>query len=146
MTNFLLEIITPERAAFSEEVEAVSVPGGMGQITALSHHVALFTTLTEGEIAIQQSGKTSYLAIGGGFMEVGIGKVSVLVSRAVHSHELNAAEINKAHDAAREVYAKAKIGVERVAAMSLVRRSLLELKVVRRRSQGRSIDMNSKIN
>lgn len=143
MSNFFLEIITPERAAFSEAVAAVSVSGGMGQITVLPKHIPLFTTLTEGEVMIRQKDKVSYLAIGGGFMEVGRGKVSILVSRAAHAHELNEAEITKAQLAAREILTKVKEGGERQIAMASVRRSFLELKVVRRR---RSIDMVSKVN
>lgn len=145
-SNFLLEIITPERAAFSEQVDGVSVPGGMGQITALARHIPLFTTLKEGEIVIRQGDKDSYLAIGGGFMEVTNNKVLILVSRALHAHELNETEINKAHLAAKEILTKAKEGAELATAMSAVRRSTLELKVIRRRSHGRAIDTTSRIN
>lgn len=133
MNTFLLEIITPERLAFSEQVETVNVPTENGHIGVLHGHTRLFTALTEGEVKIQQQDKEYYLAIGGGFMQVTGDKVSILVSRAVHADELNEAEIAQAEAAARETIANQAQGVELANAQALLRRSLLELKVLRHR-------------
>lgn len=133
MKKFLLEIITPERQAFSEEVEFVGVPTRDGRIGVLAHHAPIFTEIVEGEIKISIGNKEYFLAIGGGFMDVRKNKVSILVSQAVHADELNEAAINKAKEAAREVLAKAKQGAERAAAQAVLRRSLLELRVAGRR-------------
>src|SRR5690242_9817698 len=100
MVKFLLEIITPARQAFSEQVDMVVVPTTSGIVGVLAHHEPLFSSLTEGEIKISSAGKEYFLSIGGGFMEVGKDKVSILVSRAVHADELNEAEIKKAQQAA----------------------------------------------
>jgi F-type H+-transporting ATPase subunit epsilon len=130
--KFLLEIITPQRQAFSEEVEGVYVPTSHGTIGILAHHQALFTSLTDGEIKVDTGTKEYYLAIGGGFLQVTKGKVSVLVSRAAHAHELNEAEIKKAEESARKVIAGTDKGEELATAQAMLRRSLLELKVYRR--------------
>ena len=135
MTKFLLEIITPVRQAFAEEVDEVVVPTTNGQVGVLAHHEPLFSSLTEGEIKIKSGSKEFFLAIGGGFMEVGHDKVSVLVSRAVHAQELNETEIKKATEAAKHVIANRASGEELSAAQATLRRSLLELKVYRRHRQ-----------
>ena len=77
--------------------------------------------------------KEYYLAIGEGFMEVTKTGVSILVTRAFHAHELNEAEIKKAQTAAREMLTKTIPALDRAAAQAILRRSMLELKVLHRR-------------
>ena len=101
--NFLLDIVTPDRTAYTDTVSAVSVPTPNGTIGVLPKHVGLFTVLGEGEIKISTGSKDIFLAIGGGFMEVTREKVSILVSRAVHADELNEKAILEAQAAAREI-------------------------------------------
>ncbi len=132
--KFLLDIITPQRKAFSEEVDAVTVPTPEGLIEVLAHHEALFTSLAEGELKISAAGKQYFLAIGGGFMEVRPhGTVTILVSRAVHADEVNEAEIKKAMESAKSLIARKVTGDELVTALATLRRSILELKVAKRR-------------
>jgi F-type H+-transporting ATPase subunit epsilon len=138
MANFLLEIITPQRQAFSETVDSVVVPTDHGLIGVLAHHEPLFSTLSEGEIKITQGSKDFFLAIGGGFMEISPKKVSILVSRAVHADELNESEIKKAQESAKSVIANKTKGVELGAAQAILKRSLLELKVYRRKNKHQS--------
>ncbi|OGG13109.1 ATP synthase F1 subunit epsilon [Candidatus Gottesmanbacteria bacterium RIFCSPHIGHO2_01_FULL_46_14] len=130
---FLLEIITPERKAYEETVDAVTVPTTEGYIGVLAHHIPLFTLLTEGEIKIGAGSKEFFLAIGGGFMEITGSRVSILVTRAVHADELNEAEIKKAETSARDSIAKRAKGAELASAQAVLRRSVLEMKILRRR-------------
>ncbi len=133
MKQFLLEIITPQRQAFSEQVERVTVPTSSGVIGVMANHEALFTSLTEGEIKITTHSKEYFLAIGGGFMEVTHGKATILVSRAVHADELNEAEIKKAQERAREVISRKATAEEMSTAQAMLRRSLLDMKVLHKR-------------
>lgn len=135
MSTFHLDVITPGRKAFSEEVSGVSVPTSRGTIGILSHHQALFSALIEGEVKIQAKNKDYFLAIGGGFMEVTNKGVLILVSRAAHADELNETEIKKATEAARQVIAQKTKGKELAEAQAVLRRSLLELKIYKRRKQ-----------
>ena len=66
-------------------------------------------------------------------MEVSKGHVSILVSRAFHADELNEAEIKRARDAAKEAIAHGVKGEERAAAQAILRRSLLEERILKRR-------------
>jgi F-type H+-transporting ATPase subunit epsilon len=135
MSKFLLEIITPQRRAFEEQIDRVSVPTTNGIIGVLPHHEPLFCSLAEGEIKIESDGKDYFLAIGGGFMEITPTKVSILVSRAVHADELNEAEIKQAQEQATKVIAQNVKGAERSDAQAMIRRSILELKVFARKSK-----------
>ncbi len=133
--TFLLEIITPQRQAFSEEVDSIVVPTTQGRIGVLPLHEPLFSALTEGEIKISSGNKEFFLAIGGGFMEISKEKVTILVSRAVHATELNESEIKRAYESAKDVIQSKAKGEELEQAQALLRRSLLELKVYRRHKQ-----------
>lgn len=133
MKTFLLEIITPERRVFSEEVRAISVPTIHGIIGILPNHTPIFTALDEGEVKIETKDKEYYLAIGGGFMEVGKARTSILVSRAYHARELNEKNILQAQAAAKEALAKKAKGMERAQALAILRRSSLEMKILRRK-------------
>lgn len=133
MKPFHLDIITPQRKAFSEEVDSIMVPTVNGMVGVLALHAPLFSALTEGEIKISSGSKEFFLAIGSGFMEVTKSGVSILVTSAFHAHELNEAEIRKAQASAKEALTKRVTGAELTAAQSLMRRSILELKVLHRK-------------
>ena len=138
--KFLLEIITPERKAFAEEVDMVSVPSENGTLGVLARHAPLFTSLVEGEVKIVADKKEYYLAIGGGFMQVLKDKVIILVSRAIHADELNEEQIARAEKEAKELISKAEKGLERAQAQTILRRTLLEMKVLKRRRRPTQIN------
>ena len=135
MQSFRLEIITPQRKAFTQDVESVVVPTLNGSVGVLHGHEPLFSSLVEGEIKIVSGSKEYFLAIGSGFMEVTKQGVTILVTSAFHAHELNEAEIMKAQKSATEALAKHVTGIELSTAQSLLRRSSLELKVFHRRHE-----------
>lgn len=133
MTTFLLEIVSPDRKVFSEEVDAVSVPTMQGTIEVLAHHTPLFCSILEGEIKVTNNNREYFLAVGGGFMEVARHGVTILVSRAFHADELNESEIKRAQASAHEAIARGVKGEELTAAQAILRRTLVELKVLRRK-------------
>ncbi len=130
--SFTLTVITPERQAYSDTVEAISVPTYLGTVGVLAHHMPLFAALTEGEVKITKGTKEHYLAIGGGFMEVAGNTVNILVSRALHADELNESEIRKAQEHAKTLLSQKVRGEEYRTAQAILRRSLLEITVLRR--------------
>ena len=89
MKSFLLEIITPDKIVFSDQVEMVTVPSEAGILGILAGHSPLFSKLISGELKILKSGKETFISLGEGFMEVGEGKVSILVTKALHADEID---------------------------------------------------------
>ncbi len=135
MDTMHLSIVTPQREAFSQDVNFVTVSTPNGTIGILPNHVSLVTALVEGEIKVTAGGKESYFAIGGGFMQVTKKSVIILVSRAVHADELNEAEIKKAQESAKMDVKQKGAGIERSEALAILRRSSLELKVLRHKKR-----------
>ncbi len=128
-----LEVITPEKIAYTAEVDMVTLPSVMGTIGILPKHIPLFAQLTEGEVKIKKGGEEIFLAIGGGFVQVSKDKVSVLVTRAVHYRELNEVEINKAKQEAQQALKNKPTGKELIQAQTLFRQSLIDAAILRRR-------------
>jgi len=59
-TLFPLELVTPERLLFSEQVQAVRAPGVEGSFGVLAHHAPLLTELTVGLIKVTREGTAAY--------------------------------------------------------------------------------------
>ena len=132
-----LSIVTPEKIAFEGEINQVTVPGADGQLTILSKHASLFSQLIEGELQIVINNKPTYMAIGGGFVEVHNNKVVLMVTRAIKEDELNEKEILNAKARAEEILKQKLEPQEYLQTHALLRSHLAELKLLRRRRSSR---------
>ncbi len=94
-----LEIVTPERLAYSDEVDAVTLPGGEGELGVLPHHAPLVSTLGVGELRIRKGGEEESFAIVGGFLQVLPDRVVVMAETADMASEI---DVEKAQEARRE--------------------------------------------
>ena len=54
--NFKLEIISPEKIIFSDNVTMVTLPLYEGDMSVLKHHISIITFLRPGIIKIQKNG------------------------------------------------------------------------------------------
>jgi F-type H+-transporting ATPase subunit epsilon len=133
MKTFWLEIITPEKVAFSGEVEMVSVPSVEGTLGILANHIPLVAKLTEGELKIVKEGKEDFYSLGGGFLEVTSKKVMILVTKALNADEIDEKKILEAKAAAEEALRQKPKGEALISAQALLRSTLIDLKVKRRR-------------
>ena len=78
----LLEIVTPERLAYSDQVDSVVCPGIQGELGILPHHAPLISTLGYGELRIRKGSEEEFFAIAGGFLQVRPDKVVVMAETA----------------------------------------------------------------
>ena len=69
--SFNLQIISPEKSVFDEEIEMVIIPGTEGDIGVLSSHMPLITSLRLGNIYIYRNKKIiKKFLVNGGILEV----------------------------------------------------------------------------
>lgn len=129
-----LEIVTPEKKAFEDEVDQVSLTTTEGQITVLPHHLPVFTQLAAGEIIAKKAGKTMNLASGGGFAEITQDRVSVLTDLAERADEIDEKSVLEAKKRAEEALKeKHTLSEEEYAATAAaLEKALAQLKVKRR--------------
>tara|TARA_B100001248_G_scaffold64201_1_gene44813 strand:+ start:227 stop:559 length:333 start_codon:yes stop_codon:yes gene_type:complete len=69
--SFNLQIISPEKSVFDDEIEMVIIPGTEGDIGILSNHMPLITSLRLGNIYIYRNKKIiKKFLVNGGILEV----------------------------------------------------------------------------
>ena len=103
-SNFPLELVTPERLLFSEEISELRAPGIDGSFGILAHHAPLLTELATGLIKITlANGSEAYIATSGGFLEVSNNKVTILADSAQLSDEIDVEKAKAAADRARKL-------------------------------------------
>ena len=129
-----LEIVTPEREAYSDEVDAVYCPGTEGEFGVLPHHAPLLAMLGVGELRIQKGADEEFFAIAGGFVQVRPDKVVVMAELADLSSEidLEAAE-DARNEAERAIAAGFDEPVDLARARAAMDRALLRIRVAERR-------------
>jgi F-type H+-transporting ATPase subunit epsilon len=129
-----LEIVTPERLAYSDTVDSVVLPGAEGEMGVLPHHAPLLATLGVGELRIRKGGEEEFFAIAGGFVQVRPDKVVVMAETADMASEI---DVEKAEAARREAEKALESGYVEGADLSAARASLqqalLRLRVAERR-------------
>ncbi|MFB9326940.1 F0F1 ATP synthase subunit epsilon [Paenibacillus aurantiacus] len=82
MSTFTLEIVTPERKVYAEDVNMVIVKGTEGELGILANHVPMVTPLRISSITIKKDRSEQIIAVSGGFVEVRKDKVVILAESA----------------------------------------------------------------
>ena len=131
-----LDIVTPEKKAFSGEVDIVLVPGSEGELGILPAHSPLVTSLKPGELRYTQGDKETSLAIGTGVVEVSNDRVSVLTDMVATDEEVDESAVEEAIERARKALSEKQDDPEEVAAHEItILKSQAMLQVKRRRKQ-----------
>lgn len=80
--KLFLELISPEKALVSAEVDSVVATGTCGEFGLLPGHSPFLTSLKVGGVSYSIGNETTHIAINKGFLEVSGDKVIVLVEKA----------------------------------------------------------------
>ena len=116
-----LEIVTPERLAYSDTVDAVQLPGAEGEMGVLPNHAPLLATLGVGALRIRKGGEEELFAIAGGFVQVRPDKVVVMAETADMASEI---DLEKAQEARREAEKALESGYDEGADLAAARAAL----------------------
>ncbi len=129
-----LQIITPEKTVFDEEVDQVSLPTTKGEITILPHHIPLISSIEPGSLIYKKNQKEVHLAAGFGFVEVGNNNVKVLVDLAAPEEEIEEKAIEETKKRAEEAIAQKHLLSEEeyATAAAELQKALAQLKIKRR--------------
>ena len=105
-TKLTLEIVTPDRALVSEEVDEVQLPGSEGYFGVLPGHTPLLATLQVGELWYRIGQEKHFLMIAFGFVEVVPDRVTVLAQVAERAQDIDVNRAERAKQRAEERIAK----------------------------------------
>lgn len=127
------EIITPEKTVYKDEIDELLIPTPDGEIGVLSGHIALVTKVSPGELTVKKKKDTTHIAVTGGYAQVQNNTITILADYAIRSDDI---ELMKAEEAKERAEKKMKEKVsdrDYALAESELQRSLLEIKIGKRR-------------
>ena len=105
-TKLTLEIVTPERALVTAEVDEVQLPGAEGYFGVLPGHTPMLATLQVGELWYRVGQQKHYMAIAFGFVEVLPERVTVLAQIAERPEDIDVARAEAAKKRAEDRLAR----------------------------------------
>ncbi|MBV8700705.1 F0F1 ATP synthase subunit epsilon [Bradyrhizobium sp.] len=91
MATFHFDLVSPEKLAFSGEVDQVDVPGLEGDFGVLAGHAPVVAAMRPGILTVIQDGKREKIIVLGGLAEVSEKGLTVLADVATSIDELDRA-------------------------------------------------------
>ena len=82
MSTLRLEVVTPEKKVFEQDVNMVVARGVEGELGIMPNHVPLVTPLKIAPVKAKVGNSETFIAVHGGFMEVRKDKVVILAEAA----------------------------------------------------------------
>lgn len=129
MSQFSIEIITPEKHFFSGEVDAISLTTLSGRIQILAHHIPYATGITPSVIKIKMKDDVKYATITGGFLEFTNNKATILADSAEWPEDIDVNRAEEALKRAKERLANKNDNVDKARAQLALARALARVKI-----------------
>jgi F-type H+-transporting ATPase subunit epsilon len=92
MATFHFDLVSPEKMAFSGEVDQVDVPGLEGDFGVLAGHAPIVAAIRPGILTVMSGGSKQKIIVLGGLAEVSAKGLTVLADVATSLEELDRAE------------------------------------------------------
>lgn len=127
-----LELVTPEKVAWSAPADFVVLPAYEGEMGVLPGHQPFLVQLAAGEVRVTAGGEVKHFAVSGGFAEVKDDTVSLFAETAEDAAHIDA---ERAHQALEKAKAVVHAGLDpmQLAAMeAAIRRAEVRVRVARR--------------
>jgi F-type H+-transporting ATPase subunit epsilon len=92
MATFHFDLVSPEKLAFSGEVDQVDVPGVEGDFGVLAGHAPVVAAIRPGILTVTSAGTQQKIIVLGGLAEVSDKGLTVLADVATSTQDLDRAE------------------------------------------------------
>ncbi|MEH6943412.1 F0F1 ATP synthase subunit epsilon [Bacillus sp. JJ722] len=100
MKTIEVNVVTPNGPVYSGEVEMVSTKAQSGELGILPGHIPMVAPLRIGAVRLKKDGKTEFVAVSGGFLEVRPDKITILAQTAELADHIDLARAISARDRA----------------------------------------------
>jgi F-type H+-transporting ATPase subunit epsilon len=131
-TKLTLEIVTPDRALVSVQVDEVVLPGSDGYFGVLPGHSPLLASLQVGELWYRIGQDKYHLAVAFGFAEILPDHVTVLARIAEKAEDIDVARAEAAKKRAEERVAHMQPDMDFERARVALMKALIRLQVASR--------------
>lgn len=128
-----LELVTPEKVAWSAPADFVVLPAVQGEMGVLPGHMPFLAQLSEGEVRVTDKDQVKRFAVSGGFVEIKDDVVSLFAETAELADQINAERAHQALERAKAEVAKPGLDPMVFAEIeAAMRRARVRLNVARR--------------
>ncbi len=128
--KLMLEVVTPQKAIVSEEVQSVVAPGSEGEFGVLKGHTTFLTSLNMGALRYTDaSGKERVLFVNGGFAEVLPDKVTILAESAERRKNIDLSRAEDAKARAEKRLSDKSDGMDMVRAEAALKRAIFRINI-----------------
>ncbi len=131
-----LDVVTPEKLVYSEQVDLIEGPAIDGLIGILPDHAPLVTAMQIGVVRVVKDGEETQIAISDGFMEVQPDQINLVVRTAELPEEIDIDRAQAARDRAEEKLEKDHDNVDFAKAEAAYDRALARLKAAGHHDHG----------
>ena len=135
MSELNLEIITPEKPIFKDQVDVITVPGTLGGFQILKDHAPLISSFEIGIIKVKKDSSETYYTTAGGTVEVDKNKVLILADSIEKVEQIDKDRAEKAKERAEErLRKKHEEDIDEARARGALNRALNRLNAVKKYS------------
>ncbi len=102
MKTIKVSVVTPDGPVYDSDVEMVSTKAQSGELGILPGHIPMVAPLQIGAVRLKKDGKTDFIAVSGGFLEVRPEEVTILAQSAETASEIDVERAIKAKERAEQ--------------------------------------------
>ncbi len=102
MKTIKVNVVTPDGPVYESSVEMVSSKAQTGELGILPGHIAMVAPLEIAALRLITGGKTEYVAVNGGFLEVRPEQVTVLAQSAEKAEDIDVERALRAKERAEQ--------------------------------------------
>jgi F-type H+-transporting ATPase subunit epsilon len=133
MSELNLEIITPEKPIFKDQIEAVTIPGTQGSFQILKNHAPIISSFEIGIIKIKKASAETFYTTAGGTVEVSKNNVLVLADSIEKVSDIDQDRAEQAKQRATErLRKKHEENIDEARANAALNRALNRLNAVKK--------------
>ncbi|WP_313893368.1 F0F1 ATP synthase subunit epsilon [Psychrobacillus sp.] len=96
MKTLTVNIVTPDGPVYDSEVDMIIAKTASGELGILPGHIPMVAPLVIGAVKLKKDGKTEYVAVNGGFVEVRPEKVTILAQSSEVASSIDLARAKEA--------------------------------------------------
>ncbi|EKN66584.1 F0F1 ATP synthase subunit epsilon [Neobacillus bataviensis LMG 21833] len=102
MKTIKVSVVTPDGPVYESDVEMVSTKAQSGELGILPGHIPMVAPLEIGAVRLKKDGKTEFIAVSGGFLEVRPDQVTILAQAAETSEHIDVERAQRAKERAEQ--------------------------------------------
>lgn len=133
MSTLRLEIVTPERKIYEQDVDMVIVQGVNGEMGILPNHIPLVSPLNIAVARVKKGNREEWVAVHGGFVEIRKEKVVILAEAAEVGSDIDQFRAQQAKERAERRLASQKAEFDAKRAELALQRAMIRLQAASKR-------------